>query len=80
MCNKTFVLLHDTPEIRMGAELVLNNRTNRYDVTNLREVARYPLTGLSHFSFHKDVVENKSYWFELLDEEDDNICDCDCHD
>ena len=74
MC-KVYVLLHDTPEISRGAELTMGNN-NRYEVINLREVARYPLTSLSHFSFHKDVVENKPYWFELVDEDE---CDCDCH-
>lgn len=74
MCNRTYVLKHNTPEIEEGAILEFNESKGRYSVVNLDEVARYPLTSSSYFSFHKNVVEKEGYWFELLDE-----CDCDCH-
>ena len=76
MC-KLYILKHDTPEIRKGAELQYNENRGRYEVVNLKEVARYPLTGLSNFTFHKWNVENMPYWFELI--EDDYECDYDCH-
>ena len=79
MNNKRYLLLHDTPEIAKNAELKYNLNKGRYEVINLWEVARYPLTSLSNFTFHKDVVEGKPYWFELLHEEDEDECDCDCH-
>ena len=50
-------LLHDTPEIKRGAIVMFNNNRGRYEVVNLLDVARYPLTALSYFTFHKDVVE-----------------------
>ena len=71
----TYILRHDTPEIKMGAVLEYNPERGRYDVVNLEDVARYPLTSRSYFSFHKDVVEGKPYWFEVIE---DDECDCDC--
>ena len=68
MCNcKTFVLKHDTPEIRRGAIVVSSCEGTRYRVVNLEEVARYRLTPSSYFSFHKDIVENSRYWFEIVE-------------
>lgn len=66
-CNHRFILRHDIPEIRRGAVVEFNSSRERYEVVNLDEVARYPLTLTSRFSFHQDVVENMPYWFELLD-------------
>jgi len=73
-----YILKHDTPEISLGAVLKLNHDTNRYDVINLEDVARYPLKSSSHFSFHREIVESKHYWFELVEDEDE--CCCPCHD
>lgn len=63
---RKYILKHDTPEIEKGAIVVMNYDTDRYEVINLDEVARYPLTDLSYFSFHKIVVEESKYWFERI--------------
>lgn len=65
MC-RTYILQHDTPEIRRGAIVAANCEDERYVVTNLSDVARYPLKLTSKFTFHKDVVENMPYWFKQI--------------
>ena len=72
MCNRRYELLHDTPEIELGAIVELDCDRDRYVVINLEDVARYPLRSGSYFSFHRDVVESKRYWFSRVD------CECDC--
>lgn len=64
--SRVYKLLHNTPEIKKGALLTLDCKTNRYKVVNLDEVARYTLKSGSFFSFHRDVVEDSSYWFAEL--------------
>ena len=63
-----YVLRHDIPEIQRGAIVEYNEDRNRYEVINLSEVARYPLTTRSRFSFHADIVESSPYWFENLED------------
>lgn len=67
MYCKRYELLHDTPEIRKGAIVEANCGDERYVVTNLSEVARYPLKSTSRFTFHRYNVENMPYWFVELD-------------
>lgn len=67
MYCKTYELLHNTPEIKKGAIVEANCGDERYVVTNLEEVARYPLKSTSRFTFHRDCVEGMEYWFEELD-------------
>ena len=62
---KTYILKHDTPEILRGAIVKYVASRDRYIVTNLEDVARYPLKRSgSYFTFHADIVEKEGYWFE----------------
>lgn len=67
-CNehRVFILKHDTPEISRGAIVEASCGDTRYVVVNLFDVARYPLTVKSKFTFHRFNVENMPYWFEEL--------------
>ncbi len=73
--NKRYILNHDLPEISIGAIVEYNENSGRYVVINLLDSARYPLTLRSRFTFHKDVVEGKRYWFRRIYDWDS---DCEC--
>jgi hypothetical protein len=72
-----YILKHDIPEIEAGAILEFNEDTDKYDIINLEDVARYTLTPHSHYTFIREVVESKPYWFAHI-EDDENECGCGC--
>jgi len=70
-----FKLLHNIPEISKGAILGANCEDERYVVLNLQEVARYELKPTSKYTFIREVVENKPYWFEEVNGRCCEYCD-----
>ena len=60
---RRFRLKHNIPELLSGAIVQANCGDEKYVVTNLEEVARYELTPSSRYTFIREVVESKPYWF-----------------